>query len=260
MGDGISYSQRAESSLNPAGYRLLRLMDEKQTNLALAADVTTKEALFTLADQLGSEICILKTHIDILSDFTPDVPLKLQELAEKHRFLIFEDRKFADIGNTVKWQYQSGIYRISDWADITNAHAVPGPGIIEGLKQIGLPKGRGLLLLAEMSPHGSLAKGEYTRQAVEWAKENADFVIGFICTRKLVETPSFIHMTPGVQLQIGTDSFGQKYLTPQMVIFELESDVIIVGRGIYEASDPLSEAKLYRAAGWSAYQNRLSLF
>lgn len=253
----LTYSQRADSSLNPTGHKLLRLMDEKKSNLAVAADVTSKNQLLELAEALGPEICILKTHIDILEDFTPDLPHKLKSLAQKHRFLIFEDRKFADIGNTVKWQYQDGIYRISDWADITNAHIIPGAGIIEGLKQVGLAKGRGLLLLAEMSSIGTLAKGRYTEQAVEWASEHAEFVIGFICTRKLSDTPAFIHMTPGVQLKSGRDSLGQQYFTPEKVIGEQKSDVIIVGRGIYDATNPLIEAKNYREAGWLAHQSTL---
>lgn len=252
-----SYSERSKLALNPTGSRLLALMDEKKSNLALSADVTSSKELLSLAEKTGSEICLLKTHIDILEDFTSDLCRELLLLTQELNFLIFEDRKFADIGNTVKRQYQNGIYRISDWADIVNAHLVPGPGIIEGLKEVGLPKKRGLLLLAQMSSEGTLAKGSYTKHAVQWAEENTDFVVGFICREKISDMPELIHCTPGVHLSSKKDSLKQQYLTPAYVIQEKESDLIIVGRGIYESTNPKQAAAVYREEGYNAYLSRL---
>lgn len=248
----LSYKRRAELCTNPTAKRLFSLMEEKQTNLCVAADMTSSRELLKFADAIGPKICVLKTHVDILDDFTPETTHELRRLADKHHFLIFEDRKFSDIGNTVATQYRGGIYRIAEWSDIINAHTVPGPGIIEGLKQVGLPKARALLLLAEMSSSGTLAQGEYTQATVKMAEENSDFVIGFICLKKLSDNPALVHMTPGVQLTAGRDSLGQQYQTPESVI-QAGSDVIIVGRGIYAAKDPKAQAEVYRSAGWKAY-------
>ena len=252
----LPYSERANYCLSSTAKRLLQLMDEKKTNLSLSADVTSAEKLLALADTLGPEICMLKTHIDIIEDFTPELTHTLQKLAHKHHFLIFEDRKFADIGNTVKHQYAGGIYHIADWADVINAHSLPGPGIIEGLAEVARKKNRGLILLAEMSSAGHLMNADYIKSTLKMAEQFADFVIGFITQHALSEDPHWINITPGVKLDGGSDKLGQQYVTPEKAILENGSDVIIVGRGIIAANDPVASARTYRERGWEAYVKR----
>lgn len=254
----LSYAERARlPNIHPLASKLLKIMEEKQSNLCLSADVTSSEELLQLADSLGPSICMLKTHVDILEDYTVAFSQKLQALAEQHNFLIFEDRKFADIGNTVKHQYEGGLFQISSWSHIVNAHAVPGPGVVQGLSTVGKPLGRGCLLIAQMSSKGSLATGEYTKAALQMAEEHSDFVMGFICGSKISKRPEFIHMTPGVQMEAGGDVLGQQYTTPEEVVCNKGSDVIIVGRGILGAPDRLKAAESYRKSGWEAYAKRL---
>ncbi|XP_010788675.1 uridine 5'-monophosphate synthase [Notothenia coriiceps] len=254
----LSYAERAKlPNVHPLAAKLLNIMEEKSSNLCVSLDLTSSEELLQLADSLGPLVCILKTHVDILKDYTADFTQKLQALAEKHNFLIFEDRKFADIGNTVKHQYDGGVYQISSWSHIVNAHVVPGPGVVQGLGAVGKPLGRGCLLIAQMSSQGSLATGEYTQAALKMAEDHSDFVIGFICGSKITKRPEFIHMTPGVQMKAGGDGLGQQYTTPEEVLCNKGSDVIIVGRGILEASDRQTAAESYRKCGWQAYTKRL---
>ena len=62
----------------------------------------------------------------------------------------------------------------------------------------------------------------------------------------------------GVQLEAGRDNLGQQYLTPSEVIGNRGSDIMIVGRGIYQAQDPALAAKQFQIAGYDAYMARMA--
>jgi uridine monophosphate synthetase len=100
----------------------------------VAADLTSATDLLNLAEQVGPHICLLKTHIDIIEDFHPNVINHLKEIANHHNFLLFEDKKFRDIGKTVQLQYSKSIFQISSWANLVTAHPLLGKGILEGIK------------------------------------------------------------------------------------------------------------------------------
>ncbi|KAL4076089.1 humps family-domain-containing protein [Scleroderma yunnanense] len=271
-----SYKDRAEKHTNPAARALLRCMDAKKSNLAVSVDVTRTKDFFDIIETVAPYVCLIKTHVDILEDWEPSVTAKLQELSRMHDFLIFEDRKFADIGNTVALQYSSGIHKISDWAHIVNAHPVPGPSVITGLASVGMKskEERGVLLLAEMSTKGALTTGSYTTDAVRMARQHREFIIGFIAQRRMegigasatdnIADEDFLILAPGVGLDAKGDAMGQQYRTPAEVVTECGCDVIIVGRGIIgtgrniDAEEVKRQAQRYQSAGWEAYENRVT--
>ncbi|KAF6762317.1 humps family-domain-containing protein [Ephemerocybe angulata] len=242
-----SYGERAKRHSNPAAKQLLETMERKKTNLCVSVDTVMASDFLAIIDAIGPYTCLVKTHIDILEDFEYSIIERLEALAKKHDFLIFEDRKFADIGNTVALQYSAGVHKIAKWSHITNAHPVPGPSIVRGLASVGLPLQRGLLLLAEMSTAGTLAKDTYTEEAVAGQGSDEDFLI----------------LTPGVGLEEKGDGMGQQYRTPHEVVLDSGCDVIIVGRGIYgknlaDVDAIAARAERYMTEGWAAYLKRIS--
>lgn len=90
------------------------------------------------------------------------------------------------------------------------------------------------------------------------AEENTEFVIGFICQKKLSENPVMIHMMPGVQFGESGDQLGQQYMSPRTAIVSNKCDVIIVGRGIISSEDPVKTAIDYKQAAYEAYINRIN--
>jgi orotidine 5'-phosphate decarboxylase subfamily 1 len=252
----VSYKDRIKICKTKVAQRLLTIVEEKKSNLAVAADVITKKALLDLVHAIGPSICILKTHIDIITDFDHDLVMQLKTLAKQYNFLIFEDRKFADIGVVVQQQYSGGMYKIMEWSDLVTVHLLPGIGILKSLEEASKQAECGLILLPQMSTSDNFLTPEYTQKTLAAASLYEELVCGFIAQEQLLDD-SFIYFVPGVQLQEGSDSFGQRYATPSMMI-DKGIDIIIVGRGIYQSIKPAATAEQYRKTAWDAYEQSLN--
>ncbi|KAB8299853.1 hypothetical protein EYC80_000099 [Monilinia laxa] len=134
-----SFDDRASKTKHPLSAYLLRLMTLKQSNLCVSADVSTAGELLRLADAVGPSIVVLKTHYDLINNWdynpTTGTGARLNRLARRHGFLIFEDRKFGDIGNTVQLQYTEGTAKIIEWSHITNVNMIPGKASVDSMAE-----------------------------------------------------------------------------------------------------------------------------
>ena len=235
----------------------------KQSLVVLAADRYTMSGLTSLLDEVRESVVALKTHVDLVVDWTAQAWGEFCETAHSHGMLIFEDRKFADIGKISRDQ-MGGVYDIRSWSDLVTAHLISGLDIVAGLQEGWKDVGRegGVLLLAQMSSRGNLLDENYTNAVIAAGKENGG-VFGFIGNaskpeglrelRKLAGDKMI--WTPGVNLTIGDGEMGQQYGDPYEAVLA-GSDGIIVGSGIHRANDPARAARAYADASWRGLLER----
>ncbi|OVE53885.1 orotidine-5'-phosphate decarboxylase [Chryseobacterium mucoviscidosis] len=244
-----SYEQKLEAAQHSVSKKLLETALAKQSNLIASADVTTTQELLDLAEKVGPHVIALKTHIDIISDFEYEKTITpLKALAAKHNFLLMEDRKFADIGNTQELQFTSGVFKITDWADFVTSQVIGGFESLDCFKNVGV------VAIIGMSSKGALTTSAYREEALKIASSHPN-VIGGVSQNALPE--EMLLFTPGVNLADSGDGKGQQYNTPEHVFKTLHTDFIIVGRGIYKAENAEQAAQTYKNEGWKAYLNSL---
>lgn len=88
----MSLADRAALTMCPVVGQLLQVMSDKQSLLCVALDVSEASELLRLAAAVGPHAALLKTHSDIVSDWTTETASQLRQLAKQHNFLVMEDR------------------------------------------------------------------------------------------------------------------------------------------------------------------------
>jgi uridine monophosphate synthetase len=203
--------------------RLKDLVIKKKSRLCFSADLDNSEKLVKMLDLIGSHIVVCKIHYDFYNDLDESLKTSLIELSIKHDFLIMEDRKFVDISHTVILQYK----KFANWVDLITVMGNVSDEVVKSLS--------GVLIVANMSNHSF----DSTENAKNLAIANSDRVVGFI-TQKRLEIENMFCMTPGINLEKKTD--GDQNYRP---VSEVDTDIIIVGRGIYNNPNYIETAKMY---------------
>ena len=209
-----------------------------KSKLVFSNDITNKETFFKVLYQVAPYISFLKIHSDTIENFDNEFVRSLLWYKHTYNFLIIDDRKFSDIGNTVRKQIEN--YNIHKWADIVTVHGIAGESTLLPIIEYDLH----ILLIAQMSTANNLITTNYTLDVLLLAQSQdhiyENHIIGFISQDEI--KGNFFTFTPGIHANNQTDNYGQTYKK----IDDLpQNSFAIVGRHIYESNDPAETAKLY---------------
>ena len=223
---------------------LIEIIKEKQTILLLSLDVTNKNDFFSIIKKCAPYICGIKLHLELYSFLNKWNLKKLLRLAKKYRFILIEDRKFSDIGNTqylqAKQIMKKGIYYFT-------SHLFTGEKALQSF-----PEEANIFLVTDMSCEGAFLSNVIDLQpiihksAVEYYTHNPR-IIGFVSQHNIKTNTNDmpIILRPGVRLssvKSTDDSKGQIYKYPT-----IEPGVCwVVGREIYNDSNPELIVKQYQ--------------
>ena len=199
-------------------FLLYKYITDKKSNICFSADIPDPSQLLDILDSIGKHIIICKLHIDMINfDNDNNFIENLMKLANKHQFLLMEDRKFADISYIVEKQYD----KIKNWADLVTVHGSVNPEVLKSIS--------GIFLVSNMSNNTF----NYDKKCIDMCKKYDNKIIGFV-TQNRINYNNKLSMTPGIS-NTHKNIADQKYRT----IDQLDTDIAVIGRAIYNSDDPL---------------------
>lgn len=220
------------ASQNPLTKKLLKIIEDKKSNICVAADGMSIEKTLRLVEKIGKHICILKIHSEHFGGSMPhDEYMKILFASKKkYNFLLFQDAKFYDGAETIRLNYESLWAKYVDIVTIVPLCDQNLKALTEAVRNVKVPddEPRGCLAVCEMSFANMVPQD--CQKFLEVAERNPDICIGIVA-QKLCKKPGMIKAVPGVNLQSKSDGKNQQWRTPEQ-IKEDGADIFIVGRGI----------------------------
>ena len=215
-------------------------IERKQSHIILAYDKNNYQGLIEFIHMLHQDLIGIKIHGEILN-LTTEQDRELYSLCHKYDLFLWEDRKFNDIANTFGHQ----IKKYENVRDYVSVCPLSGSDILQ------VDSCLKYFVLIEMSSKNNLMSHISSKLYNLVLDEigNGNFqgnknIAGIICQSDIFLKENIVTLKPGININKKNDDVGQRYTHVQDLKYK--PNLIIVGRGLTNVSNPKEEIKLYK--------------
>ena len=215
---------------------LRKHIDRKKSRIILAYDKNDYQNLLKFIENLHDDLIGVKVHSEILN-LTKQQNEALYKLCKFYDLFLWEDRKFNDIANTFNHQIKS-YESIRDYVSVCPISGVDILQVNSNLKYF---------VLIEMSSRNNFINNiseEIYHCVKDELKNNNSNIAGIICQSNNYINQNIITIKPGINARNKKDNIGQVY--NNIHDLQVKPSLIVVGRGLTNATNPKEEIKLYK--------------
>ena len=221
----------------------------KKSNLCLSLNTKTWEQGKKILDACGKYVVIVKTNVQLYSDYSNNFFKEIREYAHKYSFLIIEDRNLSDIAIN-NWDVMNKDYfKMDNWANFVTIQGLTSNSTLQLYKE--KCDGRHNinvcpLLVVELNTNNdkTICNKEYSQNCINILEKNS-FHSPLIMCQRIDKIKNRIKCTPYVCLEGDEEFESIKYRSVEKAIIEDGNHLIFVDNDIIYCDEPEEKAKLF---------------
>ena len=230
---------------NDFNNRLLNIIKSKQTSVCLSLDTGSWNKGRSILESCAPYICMVKLHLDLLTDWNNTATQEILDMSKTHNFLILEDSKLDDVPNIVESQVYGGLHSFGNWVDAVTVNTVNFVSTNNALyrsakknRSDAVSKDLTCIPVGQYNTKDSMVTKDYSNDFKNRLLEEKDtrFQTRTIIQQNLYKTDNqFLRMTPGV-IEVDEDIIfnedRDRYRSIESAMMRDRNHVVIIGSNI----------------------------
>ncbi|KAF0992898.1 hypothetical protein HZS_2531, partial [Henneguya salminicola] len=226
--------------------RLIDIMLYKLTNLCVEFDEYFEGDLIEVVRKISRHVCAVKIDLTLVEKLESSKIEELLNVSKTYQFLLFFERNFTFKGLPVNLECNEENHKIFRFADMISVDTMRSRTFVKEFlanSTIDYLQCDSCIFIND-SVEANNTNFNEKMSSNSYLKYNP-FIVGFICQTRFDHSGEFLSC---IRVEIYNDKkSGYKNIcTTPLEAIRRGADIIIVGRQITAANDPLTEAKRYK--------------